>query len=168
RMPRCVNGGERSTMPTIQENIDIRAPIDKVFAALIDPRRGPEWNPNLVRVEDVEAGPARAGTEWRQTTMVAGRPINLNCRVTKLDAPKFGVLEVTGDHQGSVTTMCEERDGMTRVTQTLQYNLPRGMFGQMAGGFIANALRREMVRTMDRQRTILERENASSDRSPDT
>ena len=146
-------------MAQIRESVDIRAPIDRVFAALTDPRRGPDWNPNLIDVRDIAPEPLGPGTVWKQTAMVAGRPMDLICRVTRLDPPRYGVLEITGAQEARVTTECSEADGVTHVTQTLEYRPPRGMFGRLAGSFVSNALRREIVRSMDRQRTILEAEH---------
>jgi hypothetical protein len=76
------------------------------------------------------------------------------------------VLEVSGDQRGKITTQCSEIDGGTRVTQTLDFTPPGGIFGQMAGGMIANAIRREMIRTMDRQRNIIEEESRAHSGSP--
>lgn len=148
-------------MGQITETIDIRAPIDRVFAALTDPQRGPEWNPAITVIQDLSPGPARLGTQWNQSTLIGGRPINLVCRITELDSPFLGVLEVSGDQQGKITTHCSELESGTRVTQTLDFVPPGGLFGQMAGGFISNALKREMSRTMERQRSILEEEYAA-------
>jgi uncharacterized protein YndB with AHSA1/START domain len=145
-------------MVQIQESVDIRAPIDRVFEALTDPRRGPEWNPNLVNVRDIIPEPVQVGTTWKQTVMMAGRSIDLTCRVIRLEAPRAGALEVTGAHGGRITTDCAEMDGMTRVTQTIEFEPPKGVFGKMAGGFVSNAVRREMARSMDRQKLTLELE----------
>jgi uncharacterized protein YndB with AHSA1/START domain len=145
-------------MGEIKETIDIMAPIDRVFAALTDPLRGPEWNPAIIGVQEISPGPTQHGTQWNQSTLIGGRPINLVCRIAQFEAPTVGVLEVSGDQRGKITTHCSEVNGGTRVTQTLEFVPPGGLFGQMAGGFLSNALRREMVRTMDRQRTILEEE----------
>ena len=145
-------------MAEVTESIDIRAPTDRVFAALTDPWRGSEWNPAITGIQDITPGPVRIGTQWTQSTHIAGRPIQLVCRITELQAPFLGVLDVSGDQQGKITTRCAEVPGGTRVTQTLEFVPPGGIFGQMAGGFIGNGLRREMVRTMERQRSVLEQE----------
>jgi uncharacterized protein YndB with AHSA1/START domain len=159
-------GEEREAMGQIQETLDIRAPIDRVFAALTDPSRASDWNPAVKNAQGAPTGPAHVGTQWNQSAIVAGRPVNLVCRITGLEAPTYGVLEVSGDQRGTITTRCSEIDGGTRVTQTLDYTPPGGIFGQMAGGMIANAIRREMIRTMERQRTIIEEESRAQSGSP--
>ncbi len=145
-------------MGEITETVDIMAPIDQVFAALTDPRRGQEWNPAISGIDGITPGPTRIDTQWHQSTHIAGRPVKLVCRITDLQPPNYGVLEISGDQRGVITTNCSVINGGTRVSQTLNFVPPGGIFGQMTGGFISNAIRREMMRTMERQRTIIEAE----------
>ena len=145
-------------MPVVEDTIDIRAPIDRVFEALTDPRRGPEWNPNIVDVQMLSGMPIGEGTSWRQVTVMLGRPTNLLCRITRYRAPHEGLLEVSGAYGGRIWTLCEENGGVTRVTQRLEYEIPGGALGRMAAGLAGTAIRREMVKGMQRQRETLERE----------
>lgn len=145
-------------MGEITETIDIRAPIDQVFAALTDPHRGQEWNPAITGIDGITPGPARVGTQWNQSTVISGKTVKLVCKITQLQPPNHGVLEISGDQRGTITTNCSLINDCTRVTQTLNFVAPGGIFGQMAGGFISNAIRREMMRTMERQRAIIEAE----------
>lgn len=145
-------------MGEITETIDIMAPIDQVFAALTDPRRGPEWNPAITGIDGITPGTSHPGTQWNQATLIGGKSIKLVCKITQLQPPNYGVLEVSGDQRGTITTNCSVINGGTRVTQTLKFVPPGGIFGQMAGGFITNSIRREMIRTMERQRSIIESE----------
>lgn len=154
-------------MAEIVERVDIRAPIDRVFAAITDPERAQDWNNNVLEVRDISPRPVQPGTEWTQTTMMAGRPVELRCRIARYERPYHGVLEVAGDHAGTITTICEEASGGTRVTQRLKFQPPGGLFRGLAGGFITNAVRRELKYTMDRQRMILEREYGAT-RGPGT
>jgi uncharacterized protein YndB with AHSA1/START domain len=148
-------------MGEITESVDIMAPIDRVFAALTDPHRGQDWNPAITEIEGITPGPVHSGTQWIQSTLIGGREIKLECTITRLDPPTYGVLEVTGGQRGSIATHCTPINGGTRVTQILSFVPPGGIFGQMAGGFVSNALRREMMRTMERQRTIIEAESGA-------
>jgi uncharacterized protein YndB with AHSA1/START domain len=146
-------------MGEISETVDIMAPIDRVFAALTDPRRGSDWNPAITGIDGITPGPTKPGTRWNQSTLIGGREIKLVCTITELQPPSYGVLEVSGEQRGTITTHLLAIDEGTRVTQTLKFVPPGGIFGQMAGGFLSNALRREMMRTMERQRTIIEAES---------
>jgi uncharacterized protein YndB with AHSA1/START domain len=150
-------------MTVIEERIDIRAPIGVVFAALTDPRRAPEWNPNIIEVKLLSGLPIGEGTRWRQVTVVLGKHTNLVCRIVRFRPPYEGTLEISGEFRSTIQTICREVDGATQVTQRMEFTVPGGMFGRMAANVARMALRREVVHGMERQRAALEREAGGSD-----
>src|SRR5947209_1284260 len=107
----------RVTMARASESITIRAPREHVFAAVTDPRRTMEWNTNIVDMKDLSEHPARQGTSWSQTAMIAGRPMQLRCRIARWQPPNLGVLEITGAQKATVTTECQDVAEGTRVVQ---------------------------------------------------
>jgi uncharacterized membrane protein len=145
-------------MAVVKDSIDIRAPIDVVFKAITDPRRTMEWNSSIAGVSGLSEYPPRLGTVWRQVAMVAGRKVDLNCRITSWTVPREGVLEVTGGQRATITTRCHEVGDITRVTQTIDFVPPGGFLGSLAGGAISIAVKREMRGAMQRQKDTLERE----------
>lgn len=50
-------------------------PPAQVFGLLSDPRRRPEWQASLRRVELVDTGPPGLGTRWYDVTAVGLRPL---------------------------------------------------------------------------------------------
>jgi uncharacterized membrane protein len=147
-------------MPTVQRSIEIDAPIAEVFTAATDPRRGPEWNPNIQQVESV-AEPVGEGSRWEQTAMAMGRPMQLICTVAAFQPPNYGELLITGDHQGRTVTRCEEVDGKTRLTQALEFVLPGGMLGRVVGGMVDSMLGRELEQSLRRIKMTLELESGN-------
>src|SRR5687767_6680361 len=82
-------------VPTLQEQVLIDVPREAVFDRLAQPERGPEWTPNLVRVErtsTIEAGP---GLETRLIANVGGRHSQGSGRCVAWDPPGRLVLEST-------------------------------------------------------------------------
>lgn len=144
-------------MPVVERTIDIRAPIETVFAAVTDPGRGPEWNPNILEVSGVEY-PIREGSTWQQTVLVAGRRMHLTCRVVRYDPSTLGELIVSGDQQGHIWTQCEPVGPYSRVTQRMEFTSPGGMLGRMVGGFATRMVAQELNRSLERQRMTLETE----------
>ncbi len=142
----------------VRASIDIHAPIEAVFAALTDPKRVPEWTDNVIEVHDISDYPVQEGTTWEQLTVVADRRLNLVCHVTAFEPPHGGVLEISGDHRGRISTRCEQVGDATRVTQDIEFEAPGGILGRVAGALIGPALKGELARAMERQREILERE----------
>lgn len=142
---------------TIERTIEINAPIERVFAALTDPRRGPEWNPNIVDVRDVTT-PMGEGATWRQTILVAGRPQHMSVRVSRYAPPTEGELQVTGDQTARIWTRAQDLGGRTRVTQGMDFAPPGGALGGLIGGMAKAMVARELEQAMQRQRAQLEGE----------
>lgn len=149
-------------MPTIEESVDIRAPIGVVFAAITDPRRSVEWSPSVIEVTNVMPLPVQVGTTWRQRARMAGTTVNLDCRVVTLQPPCDGTLEISGDQRGTLTTHCREGNGLTRVTQTLGFDVPGGLAGSIMAKVAQPIIRREMAQSLARVRDALEREEGGS------
>jgi hypothetical protein len=145
-------------VPRLEETIDIRAPIDGVFTALTDPRRGPEWDDNIVEVLYFSGYPVQEGATWRQVITLLGRHTTLYCRVLGYAPPNEGSIEVTGQLQATIWTKCQDLDGVTRVTQGIDFAMPGGLLGRMVSGVAVGAVHRGIIKSMQRQRDILERE----------
>jgi uncharacterized protein YndB with AHSA1/START domain len=145
-------------MGRVAEAIDVRAPIADVFVAITDPRRSLEWNPNMVDVQDIVGYPVREGSTWRQTVMIAGRPMKMQCAIVRFHPPNEGVLRITGDQRGEVITLCRQGTGVTRVDQILEFAVPGGLAGGLIARMAEPMLRRELAASLARMRDILERE----------
>jgi uncharacterized membrane protein len=140
----------------VQETVDIAAPIEEVFAVITDPVRSLEWSAEVIDVRDVSDQPVQEGTTWQQVVSIAGRPVDLHCRIVELRPPYEGVVQISGDHQGRIRTRCEATEQGTHVTQEIDFVPPGGILGLVAGGLIGPAMKRELRRTMDRMRETLE------------
>lgn len=142
-------------MTSVEQTIEIRAPIERVFDALTDPRRGPEWNPNIVEVTDFSGYPVHEGTTWRQVVMMLGRPMRLTCRVAEFQPPYAGVVEISGDQRGRIWTRCAERGAATHVVQGMEFVPPGGALGRLGAGMMRGRIQQELHGTMVRQRDAL-------------
>jgi uncharacterized protein YndB with AHSA1/START domain len=149
-------------MTRVEADIDIRAPIEMVFSAITDPRRASEWNDNVTEVTNVSDYPVRQGSTWRQVTIVAGRPTNLNLRVASFRPPYEGLLEITGGQKGTIRTQCEKIPGGTRVRQVLDFVPPGGALGRLAAKAIGPVIHHELAQALERQKAALERETAGA------
>lgn len=143
-------------MARVEESLDIQAPIEVVFAALTDPRRAPEWNPNVVEVAEFSGYPVQVGTTWVQVVMMLGRPIRLACGVKEYQPPRSGLIEVSGAQRGLIWTRCEDRGGAVRVIQGMEFTPPGGVLGRLGVNVMKGQIQKELRETMVRQRTALE------------
>jgi uncharacterized protein YndB with AHSA1/START domain len=149
-------------MTLVQITADVRAPVQAVFDAITDPNRGPQWNPNILDVSDLSSNLVQQGTTWRQTTVLMGRPMQLACRVLTFDPPREGVLEVSGPYHAKITTRCRPSEGGTRVSQSVEFQLPGGPLGSMAGKLVAVKLQQEVAATLARLKEIVESESGGA------
>lgn len=143
-------------MTVVEESIDIRGPIDTVFATVTDPRRAPEWNPSVVEVTDFSGYPIQPGTTWQQVIMILGKPARVRCRVSEYVPPHSGVIEVSGAQRGRIWTRCQAAGGVTRVTQGMDFVPPGGVMGRLGVTVMKGRIRQELYKTMTRQRDALE------------
>ena len=88
-------GGSRPPAPSPDGPCPAPAPPDAFYDLLVDPRRRPEWQSSLRRVDAVRpagGGPvASSGTTWRDVTVVPG--ITPSMRLTVAERPTHWVEE---------------------------------------------------------------------------
>lgn len=152
-------------MPTLEEKVEIAVAAERIFARLADAERGPEWTPNLVRVErtsDVKSGP---GLESNVTVKVAGRETKGTGRCLEWEPPRRLVLGSKLDGGVSATTTFEliENGSGTDVTARLDYTLPSTGLGRFLGGLVGEPMaRRELRQALANLKTQLEAEAAAT------
>ena len=98
-------------------DIEIGRRPEEVFSVVTDLTRLPEWQPRLVKVEQLQEGPLRPGSRLREVREVRGKRLEQIVEVTALDPPRrFGLhivegpLPVDGD-----LTFSPTHDGGTRL-----------------------------------------------------
>ena len=103
-------------------SVDFSAPVDVVFAYLVDPANRPAWQGSLRRTVDL-VGDGSVGTTWTDVTAVGARP---RMRVTEL-TPGRSWAE-TGSWHGVDADLrldFEPTNAGTRVTATVDVRTSR-------------------------------------------
>jgi carbon monoxide dehydrogenase subunit G len=130
----------------IEERIEIARPPVDVYALVSDLRRGPEWQPSLVRV-DVEGG-----VEVRK---VAGQERKASFDVTRNEAPRLFEIVSRGGPVRARATFALTPDGAgTRVDLTLVLELSGPL--RFAGGMVRGRAEREARENLERLKALLE------------
>ena len=74
-------------MARIEGEIVIARPIDGVFDYVADQSNEPHYNPRMVRVEKITAGPVGKGTQFRSAVASRGRTAEMLVECTGYDRP---------------------------------------------------------------------------------
>jgi len=75
-------------MAHIEGEIVIDRPVDVVFDFVADERNEPRFNPKMVRVEQISAGPTGLGTRFRAVTTSMGRSAEMVIELTAFERPR--------------------------------------------------------------------------------
>ena len=122
-------------MPTIERSIDIDRSADDVWAVLEDVRRLPEFSPSTVEV----TAPSRldhVGQRFRQVVVLAGRRFESEWEVAGLVPDRCLAIEgslVPGTHYRIHEQLTPTGPDGCRFTLRMQYKLPFGPLGRLAG-----------------------------------
>jgi hypothetical protein len=90
----------------IRGGIVIGRPTDVVFDMVADQRNEPSYNPVMTHSEKLTDGPIDVGTQFRATTRVRGRPVEMLTEYTAYDRPRVPASTTstaTADIQGAIT-----------------------------------------------------------------
>jgi len=142
----------------VMTTVDIRRPIEEVFAALTDVPRHPEWVGGLGAINNLSDNPVKIGTTWQQLGKLLGKQLAANVIVIAYDAPRrFGIeSHGTGIGDGSITWMLESIPGGTRVEMTVDL-APSGLLAGLAAPFIKAGVQRQIAGDMQSLKKRLER-----------
>jgi len=96
---------------------DLEAPIERVWAALLDEDRWTEWFPSLRKVETVEQGSADGVGRVLRATVRAALPYDLtfDARITRVEPPNLFEVTAVGDLDASGRATLAEEGGVTTV-----------------------------------------------------
>ena len=123
-------GGHR-----IERSVDIDAPAHAVWAVLEDVRRLPDFSPSTVAV-DAPARLSKAGQTFTQTVRLAGRSFTSTWTVTEIAPGTRLVIEgsvLPGTHYEMAESIRATGDASTTFTLVMDYHLPFGPLGRLAG-----------------------------------
>lgn len=108
----------------IEEMITVKAPAEKIWALVSDPRNAPRFNPMVQEVTAVEEKPGGVGTSWKAIAQMAGRAEIAN-EITEWAPPHRLAIRMEGPASGTLAfTLTPQGDGATRVEQKASSNLP--------------------------------------------
>lgn len=141
----------------VEREIDLAAPPEDVYTMLMDPSCMGEWVTIHERFEDAP-DELTQGSTMTQQLKVAGQRFKVRWKVTEEERPSKVTWEGKGPARTSARVVYDlaERDGGTRFSYLNEYELPGGAAGRIAGRAVSAAAGREVERSLERLKQLLE------------
>ncbi len=148
-------------MSKVCVSIDIGAPPEAVFDAMLDPDRLAEWVTIHRRVNDHDDGPLRAGYCMVQTLALRGAPFKVRWTLTDYARPTAATWEGRGPGGSYARTSYRLRSadggGATHFEYENEYTAPGGVLGAAASrALVGHASEREARKSLQRLKELLE------------
>ena len=142
----------------VERTIDIAAPPQEVYDAVMDPRRLDEWVTIHAGVEDAPNGRLRQGSEMRQCLKLAGTRFHVDWKVVRDERPSRVEWEGSGPvrSRARVVYDIEPNGEGSRFCYMNEFSLPGGALGRLAGGGMRRISARESERSLERLKKLLE------------
>jgi uncharacterized membrane protein len=142
-------------MARIEESIEIRRPVEQVFAYTTDAKSWPKWNSVIVESEQTSQGPVGVGTTFRGTSRLMGRSMPWTAKVTAFDANRMYGKNIDS---GAVTieqhnTYQAEGSG-TRFT--ILYDMKVGGFLKILSPMLVSSMRKELKKSLGNLKGVME------------
>jgi uncharacterized membrane protein len=119
----------------IAAQIEIDAPVERVFAVVTDADRLGDWIEVHEDVDHAPRLPLREGAEFEQHLTLKGARVPIVWTATSVDRPRL--VEWTGEGPGGAKAsarveLAELDDDRTRLDYTCEYDPPGGVVGAVA------------------------------------
>ena len=147
-------------MSVVETEIDINAPIDRVFALAMDPQRTEDWVTISRGVIDSEGRPDREGFRMDQKLCLRGVTFKVHWELVEVDAPRYARFEGRGPMRSKafIENRLTERDGVTHYSYRNEFKPPLGPLGSAAQHVIAGGVpEREAHASLENLKRLAER-----------
>jgi len=144
-------------MITFETSIEIRCPLEAVFAFVSDPRNEPQWRKSVTVTEFrvTPDGPPAVGTQVRAVASLLGVKLEMTSQITTLEPNRsYTIKGSSGPGSMEATTRFEAVREGTRLSLTFQSE-PGGLF-KMAGPLLASQAKKQMETDLQWLKELLE------------
>jgi uncharacterized membrane protein len=149
-------------MSIVHAQIDIDAPVEHVWAVVMDPNRLKDWVTIHRSVRDASDEPLRRGSTMEQVLHMRGVSFHVHWTVVAVSAPNRAEWEGVGPahaHARIVYQLTAGSDGTTSFEYTNEFTVPGGRLGSVASHVIVGAAsEREAHNSLLRLKALLERD----------
>jgi uncharacterized protein YndB with AHSA1/START domain len=146
---------------SVQAEIEITAPIERVWETIMDPDRLADWVTIHKSIAKASPTPLREGATMDQTMQVRGLTFKVHWQLISVAAPHSTRWEGAGPARSKAMIgyeLSSKEDGQTVFRYTNEFQPPGGRLGNVAGRMIVGATsQREANNSLSRLKALLER-----------
>jgi uncharacterized protein YndB with AHSA1/START domain len=147
-------------MSTVQAEIEIDAPVERVWETIMDPSRLGDWVTIHKSVKNVSESPLREGATMDQAMHVRGLTFRVHWQLVSVSAPHEAQWEGGGPAHSKALIRYElssAGDDRTKFRYTNEFQPPGGRLGHVASRMIVGATsEREANNSLSKLKTLLE------------
>src|SRR4051812_37643771 len=147
-------------MPSeVTVSIDIAAPPEVVFDAMLDPQRLHEWVTIHRELLRADPGPPRTGMQMQQRLALRGAPFKVKWKLALCERPTHAMWQGQGPARSHAETeyTLTAIDGGTRFLYRNAFKPPLGPLGAVAGNALVGGLPETEARaSLSRLKALLE------------
>ncbi len=142
-------------MITVENSIEIRRPVEAVFAFVSDQRNSPQWQGSIQEARVTPDGPPTVGTKVTQVVSFLGVKLEPTGEITALEPNRsLSFKGRSGPASLEGTWRFEAVGEGTRLSGTFQVE-PGGLF-KMAGPLFASQFKKQQEADLQRLKELLE------------
>ena len=117
-------------MAKIHKSVEIKAPVEKVYSYIDDPRNSPEWVTNMIEVSDVTG--SGVGKHFNWVWKMAGIKLNGESTNTEYVPNKRIALKTKGGIEATWDFKFESQKNVTTLDVDVDYTVPVPVLGKLA------------------------------------
>ena len=146
-------------MPTINNSVNISAPIAKVFEYVVNPMNLPEWMVGIVEVNGVSGSGVGQHHHW--TYKMVGIPLRGETTITEHVPNARWVADSKGGATSIFTFAFAPHEGGTKLDVDIEYTIPVPVLGKLAERLVLKRNQDDMDASMAKLKRNLERQTRS-------
>jgi uncharacterized protein YndB with AHSA1/START domain len=142
-------------MARIEESIEIKRPVDKVFAYTTDAKNWPKWQSFIPEAEQTSQGPMNVGTTFKGVSRMMGRSMKWTAIATEYESnKKWGKKITSGNVAIEEHVTYNPVEGGTAFT--IVYDMKVGGLLKLLSSVMAGSMRKETQKSLGNLKSILE------------
>jgi uncharacterized membrane protein len=142
-------------MARIEESIEIKRPVDKVFAYTTDAKNWPRWQSFIPEAEQTSQGPVNVGTTFKGVSRMMGRSMKWTAIATEYESDKKWGKKITSGSLAIEEHVTYNPAGGGTIF-TIVYDMKAGGFLKLLSPLMAGSMRKETKKSLGNLKSNLE------------